>query len=95
MLADQKALISLLVPLPGSDSSFPGAPELRRVRLDAAHLPLPQTQRLPGRRHSDSSPALPKEVLRQHGPHQPARRRGVNVHPALMSPRVQGEQAVP
>lgn len=81
---------SLLLSLPGADSSFPGPSELHCVWLDAARLPLSQTQRLPRRWHSDSSPALPEEVLRQHAPRQPSRRRGVHVHPALMRPCSEG-----
>jgi len=71
--------------LPGTDSSFPGTSELHCVRLDTARLPLPQTQHLPRRWHSDSSPALSEEVLCQHTPCQPSRHWGVHIYPALMS----------
>ncbi|XP_038008150.1 transmembrane protein 116 isoform X1 [Motacilla alba alba] len=69
---------------PDSHRSFPGAPELPGVRLDPARVPVPEARLPPGRGHADAAPALPEEILLQHGPRRPARHRGLLLHPALM-----------
>lgn len=82
----------LLCSLPGSQRSFPGAPELPGVRLDPARVPVYKTRLPAGRGHPNSAPALPEKVLLQHGPRRPARHRGLLLHPAVMQRCRQGER---
>lgn len=77
---------SPVLSVPGSHRSFPGAPELPGVRLDPARVPVPEARLPPGCGHADPAPALPEEILLQHGPLRPARHRGLLLHPALMQP---------